>query len=142
MFPLTRPTLCHPPDPGLFIRKYKKKKKKNTAPDHSKFPVLRFFFGSLSKLSCGPETTRGYWSTRTFTCRSLVNSHLNFSHLNLPWSSRTSYRFAPWSTRTLIVRTSSKQKVNCIQTINDYLMLVEVCILLCISLSIPAAKGN
>ena len=50
----------------------------------------------------------GYWSTRTFTFRSLVNSHLNFSHLNLPLSTRTSnrlgvtkcmHRTAPYRTR-------------------------------------------
>ena len=57
--------LCfHLPDlpcvnhPTLVFLSVNKKKKKITAPDHTKFPVLRFFFVSLSKLSCGPETTR------------------------------------------------------------------------------------
>ena len=91
VFPLTRPTLCHPPT-LIFLSVNNNNKKKITVPDHTKFPILRFFFGSLSKLSYGPETTR--WFRDCSRQNHLVPDYLvrdESSHFS-SGSSRTTFR--------------------------------------------------
>ena len=53
MFPLTRPILCQHPDPVIFVSKYQNIK--IIAPDHTKFPVLRFSLEVCRNCHEGPR---------------------------------------------------------------------------------------